>query len=105
MSQSYAQRLEDRARVYGEQLEKLHTENPFGVPITTAGWAGNGKVIRFAITNYVLHKAFPALIEVESIFRGLTYIYGCHTGSDISIVCAVGTVSKEVANWNKRADF
>jgi hypothetical protein len=105
MSQSYAQRLEDRARVYSEQLKKLHAENPFGVPITRAGWAGNGKVIRFAITNYVLHKAFPALIDAETIFRGLNYIYGCHPGSDISFVCAVGTVSKEVAYGNNRADF
>ena len=105
MNDSYANRLEARARVYREQLEKLARQNPFGVPISTGGWAGNGEIIRFAITNYALHIAFPEFIDAESIFRGLNYIYGCHPGSDISFVSGVGTVSKEVAYGNNRADF
>ena len=52
-----------------------------------------------------LHKAFPDLIDAESVFRGLHYLFGCHPGSDISFVSAVGTVSKEVAYGNNRADF
>ena len=35
----------------------------------------------------------------------MNYIYGCHPGSDISFVSAVGTVSKKVAYGNNRADF
>jgi endoglucanase len=105
MGEAYASRLEARVKVYRERLEQLSTRNPFGVPITTSGWAGNGAVIRFAITNYALHKAFPQLIDAEASFRGLNYLYGCHPGSDISFVSGVGTVSKEVAYGSNRADF
>ena len=105
MSESYAKKLEARVKEYSEHLEQLYAENPFGVPITTGGWAGNGTIIRSAITSYLLHSAFPELIDRESIFRGLNYIYGCHPGSDISFVSGVGTVSKEVAYGSNRADF
>ncbi len=105
MGASYARRLEDRVAEYSHEISELLTQNPFGVPISTSGWAGNGQIIRFAITNYLLHRAFPRLIDAESIFRGLSYIYGCHPGSDISFVSGVGTVSKEVAYGNNRADF
>jgi hypothetical protein len=105
MNAAYAKKLEARTRVYREQLDKVAGANPFGVPIATGGWAGSGEVIRFAITNYALHKAFPRLVGRESVLSGLNYIYGCHPGSDISFVSAVGTVSKEIAYGNNRADF
>jgi endoglucanase len=105
MSAGYAEKLESSVRLYREQLDKLADENPFGVPIFTGGWAGSGRVISFAITNYLLHKAFPEIVDAEYVFRGLHYIYGCHPGSDISLVSGVGTVSKEVAYGSNRADF
>jgi hypothetical protein len=105
MDQAYAGRLEDRVAKYSRRIAELYQQNPFGVPISTGGWAGNAQIIRFAITNYLLHQAFPHLIDRESILRGLNYIYGCHPGSDISFVSGVGMVSKEVAYGNNRADF
>lgn len=105
MSESYAAKLERRARDYSRQLERLRRENPYGVPIPTGGWAGGGVAIEFAITNYYLHKAFPALVPAESVFRGLSYVFGCHPGSDVSLVSGVGTVSKEIAYGSNRADF
>ena len=75
------------------------------MPIGRGGWAGNGQVIGFAMTNYVLHKAFPQLIDKEYVFKGLNYIYGTHPDSDISFVSAVGTKSKKVGYGNNRADF
>ncbi|MBN1428911.1 MAG: glycoside hydrolase family 9 protein [Anaerolineae bacterium] len=105
MSADYAGRLEARVKTYREKLDKLDEENPFGVPIFTGGWAGNGFVLYFAITNYVLHKAFPHLIDAEFVFKGLNFIFGCHPDSDISFVSGVGTVSKEIAYGNNRADF
>ena len=62
-------------------------------------------VVNFAVSNYYLHKAFPHIIDAESVFRGLNYLYGCHPGSNISLVSGVGTHSKEVAYGNNRADF
>jgi hypothetical protein len=105
MNKAFATRLKARAREYGQHLEQLCTENPFGVSISTGGWAGNSRIIRSAITHYTLYKAFPELIDVESILGGLNYIYGCHPGSNISFVSGVGTVSQEVAYGNNRADF
>ncbi len=105
MDASYAGRFEDRVAAYSQEIAEIARANPFGVPISTGGWAGNGRIIRFAITNYLLHRAFPQLIGAESIFAALNYIYGCHPGSAISFVSGVGAVSKEVAYGNNRADF
>lgn len=105
MDVSYKQKLETLVKNYKNNLDRTASQNPFGVPVTTGGWAGSGAVIGFAMNNYILHKAFPAIIDAESVFRGLNYIYGCHPGSDVSLVSAVGTVSKEVAYGNNRADY
>ncbi len=105
MDQSYSKKLEAQVRIYKEQIDNLHEQNPFGVPISTRGWAGAGWVIRFAITNYILHKAFPQIIDPEYTFKGLNYIYGCHPASNISFVSGVGTHSKKVAYGNNRADY
>jgi hypothetical protein len=105
MDESYSKKLEPLVRSYKDDLDKYDLQNPFGVPISTAGWAGSGWVVRFAITNYLLHKAFPEIIDAEYTFRGLDYIYGCHPDSDISFVSAVGTHSKKIAYGNNRADF
>lgn len=105
MPERYAQALEQRTQRYAAELQQLATANPFGVPITTGGWAGNGIIVRHAITNYWLHRAFPQLIDRDAILRGLNYLYGCHPGSDISFVSGVGARSKEVAYGSNRADF
>ncbi len=105
LSSAFAERLAGQTMAYRKRLDELAKQNPYGVPISTLGWAGNGQVVGFAITNYALHKAFPKIIDSTAVFRGLTYLYGCHPDSDISFVSGVGTVSKEVAYGNNRADF
>ncbi len=105
MDESYSKKLEALVRTYKGQLDKFYEQNPFGVPISTGGWAGSGWVIGSAVTNYILHKAFPEIIDPEYIYRGLNYIYGCHPGSSISFVSGVGTDSKKVAYGNNRADY
>ena len=105
MDEEYLEKITPLVNEYASSLDQFSQQNPFGVPISTGGWAGNGRVLNFAITNYILHKAFPDIIDPEYIFRGLNYIYGCHPGSDISFVSGVGTVSKKVAYGMNRADF
>jgi endoglucanase len=95
MDASYTKKTEELVRKYKEQLDDLYRQNPYGVPISRGGWAGSGSVIGFTVTNYLLHKAFPEIIDKEYAYRGLNYIYGCHPGSDISLVSGVGN----------RADF
>jgi endoglucanase len=105
MDDEYSKKIESLTRAFRDTIAKFDTQNPYGVLITTGGWAGGGAVIYFAITNYVLHKAFPDVVEAELVLRGLDYIYGCHPGSNISFVSGVGMQSKKVAYGNNRADF
>ena len=105
MDKSYSSKIRDLAIDYKNNIDKISEQNPFGVPISTGGWAGDGLIVNFAITNYILHKTFPDIIGAEYVYRGLNYIYGCHPGSNISFVSGVGTVSKKIAYGNNRADF
>jgi hypothetical protein len=102
---AFSKKLESLVKAYKVKLDSFYVQNPFGVPVSTEGWAGNGLVISSAINNYYLHKAFPGIIGAEYVYKGLNYIYGTHPGSDISFVSGVGTESKRVAYGNNRADF
>lgn len=105
MDKAYSDKIEIMVKNYKDNLEKINKQNPFDVPVTTAGWAGDGMIINFALTNFVLHKAFPQIINKESVYAGLNYIYGCHPGSNVSFVSGIGTHSKRIAYGNNRADF
>lgn len=106
MDSSFSQKIKPLVSDYKKNiLNRVITQNPFGVPVTTGGWAGSGAVIGFGLTNYFLWKAFPEIIDKETVLRSMNYIYGSHPGSDISLVSAVGTQSKTIAYGNNRADF
>ncbi|MFO7304043.1 MAG: glycoside hydrolase family 9 protein [Gammaproteobacteria bacterium] len=105
MDKAFAAKLRKRAARFLNESKGMLTENPFGVPITRGGWAGNGAVIGFGLTNYYLHKAFPDLFTKDATIRALDYLYGTHPDSNISFVSAVGAHSKRVAYGNNRADF
>ena len=105
MPASYRQRLIPAVRGYAAEADKAATANPFGVPITTGGWAGSGTVMGYALNAYALHKAFPEIVPADAVFRGADFVLGHHPGSDRSFVSGVGTLSKEVAYGNNRADF
>jgi hypothetical protein len=92
-------------KTYHEELGSITEDNPFGIRMRTGGWGGAGRAIGFGMTNYILYKAFPEIIDPEYIFAGLNFVYGCHPGSDISFVSGVGTHSKRVAYGNNRADY
>ena len=105
MPAAYREAMVPRVRAWKAQSDGLLKANPFGVPITTGGWAGSGAVIGYGLTGYALHKAFPEIVTGEEVFRAVDFITGHHPGSDISFVSGVGTVSKEVAYGSNRADF
>ena len=105
MDESYTKKLKQLTKEYKINIDKIKTQNPFGVPISERGWAGNGRIISFSLTNYLLHKKFPNIIDAEDVLRGLNYIYGCHPESNISFVSGIGTVSKKIAYGSNRADF
>ena len=105
MDEDYKRKLKDYVIKYKAINDKFSTENPYGVPISTRGWAGNTQVINWAITNYYACKLFPEIIGPEYVYKGLNYILGCHPYSNLSFVTTVGTKSKKVAYGNNRADF
>jgi endoglucanase len=105
MPPAFKARVEPAVRAFKASSDKLAAETPFGVPIAMGGWAGSGGVAEFGLTHWALHKAFPEIVDGQAVFQALDYLYGTHPGSDISLVSAVGTVSKEVAYGNNRADF
>jgi len=105
MDGQFAKKLEPLVRRYKEEADKFCKQNPFGVPISTGTWGGNGFIVGFANTSYLLHKAFPDIVGPEFTLSGLGYLFGCHPGSSTSFVSGVGPVSKKVAYGNNRADF
>jgi hypothetical protein len=105
MDEKYQKKLKEYVIRYKELNDKLSKENPYGVPISTRGWAGNTQVINWAITNYYICKIFPEIIGPEYVYKGLNFILGCHPYSNLSFVTTVGTKSKKVAYGNNRADF
>ncbi len=105
MPASYRASLIPAVRKWAADAEKAKTANPYGVPITTGGWAGNGSVLGFGLAGYALHRAFPELVDAGTVHRALDYLHGHHPASDRSFVSGVGALSKEVAYGNNRADF
>lgn len=105
MPADYADKIKTLAEAYAKQLAEVEARNPFGVLITEGGWAGGGTVIRQAMNNYYIHKAFPQIVNRESVLKGLNFIYGTHPAHNLSLVSGVGTRSKQVAYGTNRADF
>jgi endoglucanase len=105
MDEDFKEKLEKYVVKHKAEITELEAENPYGVPVSTRGWAGNSGVIEWASTNYMAYKAFPEIIEKEDVYKGLNYLFGCHPHSNISFVSAVGTRSKKVAYGSNRADF
>ena len=105
MPESWRSAIEPIAREVASAQEPFTGPNPYGVPITTGGWAGNGAIIQAGLTDYAIHKAFPDVSDGSVAFRALDYLHGTHPASNLSFVSGVGANSKEVAYGSNRADF
>jgi endoglucanase len=105
MDATYNQQLRVLAEGYVGKLKDIAAENPYGVPITRSGWAGNGVVLEFGIANYWIHKQFPDLLSDDWVYRSLAYLLGTHPDSNYSFVSGVGAQSQTKAYGNNRADF
>ena len=90
---AYAAKLRPYVLKYKAELDGMVKRNPYGVPIGTGGWGGNGQVIGWATTNYYLHKAYPDLVGSDAVTRGLDYIFGTHPAHNYSFVSTVGNRS------------
>ena len=59
----------------------------------------------FAVTNYVLHKTFPKIIDSESVFRGFNNIFRVSPWFECFLGLGCGHGLEEIAYGNNRADF
>lgn len=105
MDSAFKQQVKPLVEAYARSLPDADRESPYGVRISTAGWAGNRNIVQSAITNYLLHRSYPDLIDPEYIYRALHYLYGCHPCHNLSFVSGVGAQPKRVAYGSNRADF
>ncbi len=105
MDGGYREKIEPLVRAFASEEGALYRQNPFGVPISTGGWGGNGLIAGLAGTSYVLHRVFPDIVGAEFPLTALGYLFGCHPASAVSFVSGVGVESKRVAYGSNRADF
>ncbi|MBS1665357.1 MAG: glycoside hydrolase family 9 protein [Bacteroidetes bacterium] len=105
MDEGYKEKLRGYVAKYKEMSDGYTRQNPYGVPMATGGWGGNGGIVNWAITCYYANHLFPDVMGSEYVYRGLGYLFGCHPYSNISFVSSVGTRSKKITYGNNRADF
>ena len=105
MDKKFQAKVKALVPAYVEVLTRGGQDNPYGVSIGGATWAGNASVINSAYNCYRVWKLFPDLIDPEYVLAGLNFIFGCHPYSNVSFVTAVGVNTKKVAYSNNRADY
>lgn len=105
LDDAYREKLKPYVEKYKGLNEEYKKQNPYGVPMVVRGWGGNSNIVNWAITNYYANKFYPGIIDRESFYRGLHYLYGCHPYSNVSFVSGVGTHSKRITYGSNRADF
>ena len=105
MDKKFQDKVKAAVPAYVANITTSGRDNPYGVPITGATWAGNGSVISGAYNCYKIWKLFPDMIDPEFVLAGLNYIFGCHPYTNVSFVTAVGVNTKKVAYSNNRADY
>ena len=89
-----------------ERFDRDSATSPYGVPFRSmvygAGWGLQGMAFRY----HFLHKAFPDLIGKEFLENALSFVLGCHPGSNTaSFASGVGAKSQTAAYGMNRADW
>ena len=105
MDKAFQEKVKAAIPAYVEVLTRGGGDNPYGVSIGGATWAGNASVINNAYSCYRVWKYFPDMIDPEFVLAGLNFVFGCHPYSNVSFVTAVGVNTKKVAYSNNRADY
>ena len=105
MDKKFQDKVRAAAPAYVEVVTRGGQDNPYGVSIGGASWAGNASIINNAYNCYKIWKYFPDLIDPEYVLAGLNFVFGCHPYTNVSFVTAVGVNTKKVAYSNNRADY
>jgi endoglucanase len=106
MDASFKNRLRPYVVKYDAYIKGLEKDNPYGVPIGLANWAGNGGIQNFGTTVCFASKFFPDIIEARHAYKVTNWLFGCHPYHNYSFVATVGaTRPKAVFYGSNRADF
>ncbi len=106
LDNSFKEKLTPYVVKFKEYIEGLDKENPYGVPITLANWAGNGFIVNYGTTICFASQYFPDIIDANHAFKVSDWLFGCHPYHNYSFVAAVGAARpKAVFYGNNRADF
>ena len=105
MDKKFQAKVRALVPAYVEVITRGGQDNPYGVSIGGASWAGNASLINGAYNCYRIWKYFPDLIDPEYVLAGLNFLFGCHPYSNVSFVTSVGVNTKKVAYSNNRADY
>lgn len=106
MKEGFIEKLRPYVVKYKAYIDDLEKNNPYGVPIGLANWAGSGDVVNFGTTVCFAHKFFPDIIDSKQLYKAGNYLFGCHPYHNYSLVATLGaTRPKNVFYGNNRADF
>lgn len=105
MDARYRARVKDQVRKAKARIDARVDQNPFGVPIGEGSWAGSHEVAAFGSTMFMLHRAFPDVVDGSYTLRAIDYLLGRHPANNLSLVSGVGTQSKLAAYGHNRADY
>ena len=106
MDAAYKEQLRPYMHKYQQYIDSLDVQNPYGLPIGTGNWAGNGGTLSFGTTVCFANLYFPEIIQKKEIYRVANWLFGCHPYHNYSFVATVGaTRPKAVFYGNNRADF
>ena len=93
------------ARNYKAEVDKVQTENPFGVPYRPQIWGDGWNIQSFGVTQYFLQKGFPEIFDSRYMLNALNFVLGNHPGENTSsFVSGVGSRSVTQAYGVNRAD-
>jgi endoglucanase len=93
------------AEKYAAETAREFSSNPFSVIWKPRIWGEGWNIQHFAVGQYFLLKAYPKLFDRETILRALSFVLGCHPGSNISFVSGVGARSITAGYGFNRADW
>lgn len=103
---SYKEKLRPYVAKYKDYIDELEQDNPYGLPIGLANWAGGGAVVNYGTTLCIANEFYPELIDKSHAYKVASWLYGCHPYHNYSLVATLGaTRPKEVFYGNNRADF
>lgn len=97
--------LRGSAAQHAADLAARRKTNPYGILWRSATWGIAWGLLRSAMNEYFLWRAFPDVIDAEGILSVVNYALGCHPGPSVSLVSGVGARSAAVAYGFNRDDW